>query len=113
MFWAFIKKCRFPDGRLDFYAHVVIANGIGEAKRKVEDSFRERNVWGTKLKSRFPNAILEELIEYGSSEESQNLYEKACKRVFNLSEKAKGQAPVVQKQIIQASVVQKNDPLFG
>ena len=78
--WAFVKKCRFPDGRREFYAHVLIANGAKEAKRKIQASFAENNVWGKHLKDQFPNAVLEELIDAGSSSTGGgDLYDATCK----------------------------------
>ena len=92
MFWAFIKKCRFPDGGVDFYAHVILADGLRDAREKVQSSFAERNVCGfvpvSGGNSGVPLAVLEEIIEFGSSQsESSELYEKACKKAIALSEK--------------------------
>lgn len=91
MFWAFIKKCRFPDGKRDFYAHVVLEDGLEKARRKVESSFAARNVWGEELKKKFPNAVLEGIIDFGNSEESQKLYDKACQKASELSKKPENQ----------------------
>jgi hypothetical protein len=97
MFYGFIKKCRFPDGRRDFYAHVVLADGVKDAKEKVQQSFAERNVWGLDRKKGIPLAVLEEIIEFSPSDSGSELYDKLCRKAFNLSQK-EPQVVVVQPQ---------------
>lgn len=85
MFFSFIKKCRFKDGRCDFYAHVVLADDIEDAKDKIRNSFKERNVGIGNA------AILEEIINFDSSNYAEILYDKACKKSLALSERKENQ----------------------
>jgi len=93
MYWAFIKKCRFPDGKVEYYAHMVFADTESQAQKRVGETFSLRNVCGEITKqSRL--AVLEEILKLGSSESPSDLYEKACKKALALTQKEGTRSPL-------------------
>jgi hypothetical protein len=93
MYWAFVKKCRFPDGKVDYYAHMVLADTETQAQKHLRETFSLRNVCGEITKqSRL--AVLEEILTLGSSDSPSDLYEKACKKAQALTQKEGTRSPL-------------------
>jgi len=92
MYWAFVKKCRFPDGKVEYYAHMVFTDTETQAQKRVEETFKLRNVCG-KITKQSRLAVLEEILKIGSSDSPSDLYEKSCKKALALTQKRELGAP--------------------
>jgi hypothetical protein len=88
MYHAFVRKCKVRGG-VDFFAHMVDNDSLPVARKRVEADTSSGEV--------------EEVIEIGSSMDSDVLYEKACKKANKLSTE-KGVKPLPMKEKAEEKV---------